>query len=343
MSKIINYKSDFAKVHQMIADAKARTWNQINITLMTLYWNIGQYVADKVSNDGWGKGIVEELAKYIAGHSPTIKGFSARNIWRMKQFYETYKDNQKLSAVLTEITWTNHLHILSKTKSLEEKEFYLSLAAKHRYAERDFARLIDSGTFERTLLANKKLSAMLTELPGSHNQFKDSYIFEFLGLPDGHKEHDLRKALLQNFRQFLLELGSDFSLIGEEYPIQVGMKDFRIDLLMFHRGLNCMVAIELKSVEFQPAHLGQLQFYLEALDQDIKKPHENPSIGILICKTKDDEVVKYALNRNLSPTMIAEYETKFINKAILQKKVHELSVSLEDDIEDSKNLGGLGQ
>jgi predicted nuclease of restriction endonuclease-like (RecB) superfamily len=215
---------------------------------------------------------------------------------------------------------------LSKTKTIEEKRFYLELATNHRYSERDFARVIDSCTYERTKLADLKLSALLTELPSGQGQFKDSYIFEFLSLPDDHKENDLRRALVLHLRRFLLELGPDFSLIGEEYPIQVGMKDFRIDLLLYHRGLNCMVAIELKTTEFQPGHVGQLQFYLETLDQNIKKPHENPSIGILICKTKDEEVVKYAMNRNMSPTMIAEYETKFIDKALLQKKLQELEI-----------------
>lgn len=224
-----------------------------------------------------------------------------------------------------EIGWSNHLHILSKTKTIEEKEYYLKLAAKHHYASRDFARLIDSASYERTLLANPKLSTALTEFPVLiEGVFKDSYIFEFLGLPDNHKENDLRRALVLNLKKFLIELGPDFSLIGEEYLLQVGMKDFRIDLLMFHRGLNCMVAIELKTTEFQPAHFGQLQFYLEALDNDVKKPHENSSIGILICKTKDEEVVKYAMNRSMSPTMIAEYETKLINKSLLKRKLQEL-------------------
>lgn len=325
-----DYQNDFAKVYGMITEAKSRVWQQINSTLIDLYWNIGRYVSEKVENDGWGKSVVEELSKYIAIESPSIKGFSARNIWRMKQFYDTYYSHTKLSALLTEISWTNHLHVLSKTKSIEEKEYYLELAAKQRYSERDFARLIDSGTFERTMLADLKLSAVLTVFPTpTQGIFKDSYVFEFLGLPDDHKEPDLRRALVLHLKRFLTELGPDFSLVGEEYPLQVGMKDFRIDLLMFHRGLNCMAAIELKTTEFQPSHLGQLQFYLEVLDRDIKKPHENPSIGILICKTKDDEVVKYAMNRNMSPTMIAEYETKLINKSLLQKKLHELTLSLE--------------
>lgn len=314
----------------MIEAAKGKAWQQVNSALITLYLNVGSYISKKVDVGGWGKGVVEDLAHYIASKSPSVRGFSARNIWRMKQFYETYSDKPKLSALLTEIAWTNHLHILSKTKTMEEQEFYLQLVAKQHYPERDFARLIDSGTFERTVLANKKLSATLTQFPRNiEGIFKDSYVFEFLNLPKAHEESDLRRALVKHLRKFLLELGPDFTLMGEEYPLQVGKKDFRIDLLMFHRGLNCMVALELKISDFQPAHLGQLQFYLEALDRDIKKPHENPSIGILICKSKDDEVVKYAMNRHLSPTMIAEYETKLINKNLLQQKLHEISLSLE--------------
>jgi RecB family endonuclease NucS len=176
---------------------------------------------------------------------------------------------------------------------------------------------------------------VLTEFPTFvEGVFKDSYVFEFLGLPDNYKENDLRRALVLNLKKFLVELGPDFNLMGEEYPLQVGLKDYRIDLLMFHRGLNCMVAIELKTTEFHPAHFGQLQFYLEALDKDVKKPHENPSIGILICKTKDEEVVKYAMNRSMSPTMIAEYETKLINKSVLQKKLHELCLWLDQHSTD---------
>lgn len=326
-----NNQTDFAKVHQMITEAKSRVWLQVNKTLIQLYWSIGQYVSNKITHDGWGKRIVEELADYISIELPTIKGFSARNIWRMKQFYETYHENTELSAVLTEITWTNHLHILSKTKSIEEKEFYLRLAAKHHYSERDFSRLINVGTFERTVLADQKLSAVLTELPDSKGRFKDSYVFEFLNLPDDHKEKDLRRALVANLKKFLLELGPDFSLIGEEYPLQVGMKDFRVDLLLFHRALNCMIAIELKCTEFSPSHLGQLQFYLEVLDKNIKKAHENPTIGILICKTKDEEVVQYAMNRHASPTLIAEYETKLISKAVLQNKLHEFALQWDND------------
>ncbi|EKD54661.1 MAG: hypothetical protein ACD_60C00060G0029 [uncultured bacterium] len=324
---VANDQDAFVVVYSMITEAQSKAWQQVNKTLIDLYWSIGQYISERAANNGWGKSIVEKMATYIATKNPSVTGFSARNLWRMKQFYETYQGDKKLSTVLTEIGWSNHLHILAKTKTLEEKVYYLDLTAKHRYPARELARIIDSGTYERTLLADAKLSTALTEFPTpTQGIFKDSYVFEFLGLPNNHKENDLRQALVSHLKQFITELGADFSLIGQEYPLQVGMKDFRIDLLMFHRGLNCMVAIELKTTDFHPAHIGQLQFYLEALDCDIKKPHENPSIGILICKTKDDEVVKYTMNRSISPTLVAEYETKLIDKALLQKKLRELNL-----------------
>ncbi len=317
---------DFSHVYGMIMTAKTRMWQQINNTLIAFYWDIGKYVSNKIENDGWGKAIVERLSYFIQAKDSSVKGFSARNIWRMKQFYESYNGQEKLPALLTEISWSNHLHILSKTKTYEEKEFYIQLAIRNRYSERDFARLIDSATYERTKLADQKLSAPLTEFPkNAKGIFKDSYVFEFLSIPDNHQENDLKQALLKNLKKFLLELGPDFSFIGQEYVIQVGTKDYRIDLLMHNRELNCMAAFEIKVTEFQPEYLGKLQFYLEALDRDIKKPHENPSIGILICKTKDEEVVKYALSRNVSPAIIAEYETKLINKRKLQEKLQEFS------------------
>ncbi len=340
MSKklIKTYQEDFFSIYRMIEESKSKSWKQINKSLISLYWDIGRYVSDKIEKEEWGKNIVEELSTYILSKESGTRGFSARNIWRMKKFYEEYKDNEKLSTLLTEVSWSNHLHILSKTKTCEEKEFYMRLAAQQNYTARDFSRIIDSSSFERTMLSNQKLSTALSEFPVStRNVFKDIYFFEFLDLPEGHKENDLRKALLQNLRKFFLEIGPDFSLIGEEYTIQVGGKDFRIDLLLHNRELNCLTAIELKVTEFKPEYLGKLEFYLEALDRDVKKVHENPSIGILICKTKDEEVVKYALSRNMSPTMISEYETKIINKKKLQMKLHELAGSLEQLEEESTN------
>lgn len=196
---------------------------------------------------------------------------------------------------------------------------------KEQYSSRELERQINALQFERTLLGNQKLSAALRELhPAISNTFKDNYVLEFLGLPPVHSENRLQKALIQHMRPFILELGSDFIFIGEEYRLQVGNQDFLIDLLFYHRGLSALVAFELKIGKFMPEHLGQLNFYLEALDRDVKKPHENPSIGVLLCRDKDDEVVEYALSRNLSPTLIAQYQLQLPDKKLIQAKLHEL-------------------
>ena len=190
---------------------------------------------------------------------------------------------------------------------------------------RDLERQISSGVFERVMIGNQALSPALKEIhPDVANTFKDTYVFEFLNLPEQHSESDLQKGLVRQMKKFILELGRDFIFIGEEFRVQVGNGDFYIDLLFYHRGLQCLVAFELKADKFKPEHLGQLNFYLEALDRDVKKTNENPSIGVLLCKDKDSEVVEYALSRTLSPTMVTEYTTKLPDKKLLQQKLHEL-------------------
>ena len=169
-----------------------------------------------------------------------------------------------------------------------------------------------------------KVAAPLRQLhPDAATVFKDSYLVEFLDLPPGHSEADLQRGLVEQLKKFLIELGRDFCYVGSQYPVQVGGRDFELDLLFFNRALNCLVAFELKVVEFEPEHLGKLQFYLEALDRDVKKPHEQPSIGVLLCATKNHEVVEYALSRAMSPALVAEYQTRMPDKKLLQAKLHE--------------------
>ena len=269
--------------------------------------------------------MVTELANFIQTHEPDIKGFSDKNIWRMKQFYETYKDFPKLSPLVREISWTNNLLIFSRCKSIEEMEFYLKYVKQENYSKRELDRQISASLFERTLIGNSKLSPTVRESNKDiSNTFKDSYIFEFLNLPEPHSESDLQRGLVRQMKNFILELGKDFLFIGEEFKLQVGNNDFYIDLLFYHRGLQCLVAFELKADKFKPDHLGQLNFYLEALDRDVKKSNENLSIGVLLCKDKDSEVVEYSLSRSLSPTMISEYKTQLPDKKLLQQKLHEL-------------------
>ncbi|MEA2050994.1 MAG: PDDEXK nuclease domain-containing protein, partial [Campylobacterota bacterium] len=291
----------FNEVLNLIKTSKQKAYAQVNSTLIELYWDIGKYISTKTIKANWGKGVVKELAHYIKLQDPNIKGFTARNIWRMKQFYETYHKNKKVSSLLTQLTWTNNLLILSSSKSEEEREFYILTAIKSKYSSRELERQIQSGVFERTMLANKKLSSVMTQLPqDTNNVFRDSYALDFLNLPQEHKERDLQKALVSSLKEFILELGIGFAFLGEEYRVQVGEDDFYIDLLFYHRDLKCLVAFELKVGKFKPSHLGQLEFYLEALDRDIKREDENPSIGVLLCRKKNDEVVKYALSRSLS-------------------------------------------
>ena len=307
----------------------------MNRQLVELYWKIGEYICLKREKEGWGKSTVQNLADYLFVQDADLQGFTSRNLWRMKTFYETYSPYPKLTTVLSEIQWSAHLHILAQAKSIEEKEFYLRLSIQERYSVRELERQIKSGVYERTLLADAKQPLTLQKLPqDTKGVFRDYYIFEFLNLPKPYSEKDLCKALISHLKDFLLEIGKDFTFIGEEFRIQVGQHDFFIDLLLFHRDLACLVAIELKIEAFAPAHLGQLNFYLEALNRDVRKPHENPSIGILLCKNKDAEVVEYAMSQNLSPTLVAEYETKLISKSLLQKKFHELFGVLKEENEE---------
>ena len=316
--------SNFNEILQLISASKVKAYSQVNTVLIELYWNIGEYVSQKTIKDNWGKSVVEKLASFIVQKEPNLQGFTARNIWRMKQFYETYKVNEKLSSVLSQITWSNNLLILSASKSEQEREFYINLCIKEQYSYRELERQIKSGLFERTMLANQKLSTVLSQLPQkTKDVFRDVYSLEFLGLSDRHSEKDLQRSLVSSLKDFILEIGKNFCFVGQEYRLQVGNKDFSIDLLFYHRDLQCLVAFELKIDEFSPSYLGQLEFYLEALDRDVKNSHENPSIGVLLCRQKDDEVVEYALSRSLSPTVISHYETKLIPKEILRKKLNE--------------------
>ena len=267
---------------------------------------------------------MEQLAVYIAQREPGRRGFSAQNLWRMRQFFQAYPPDSKLSTLLRDISWSSHLHILSRSKREEEREFYLRMAAQQGWPVREVARQIDSGLFERAVLHPPKVSTALREIqPQAAAHFKDAYLLDFLALPDTHSEAELHRSLLMNLGRFLTELGRDFCYIGSEYPVQVGGQDFALDLLFFHRGLNCLVAIELKVTAFEPEHLGKLNFYLEALDRDVKKPHENPAIGLLLCASKDAEVVEYALSRTLSPALVAQYQTQLPDKQMLAAKLHE--------------------
>lgn len=338
-SAVVESDARFAEVVGLIEAARGRAYQAVNAELVSLYWQLGEYISRKIANAEWGDGVVDDLASSLARRFPGQRGFTRPNLFRMRQFYEAYRSNRKVSALLRQLPWTHHLMILGQSKPTEAREFYILAAIKERWSSRELERQIRSGAVLRDAQAAKKVSAALRQVhPDALDELKNAYNLEFLALADGHAEADLHSALLRHLGRFLTELGRDFCFVRSQYPVQVGNQDFAIDLVFFHRGLQCLVAFELKTEKFKPADLGQLSFYVEALDRDVKKPHERPSIGVLLCATKDDEVVEYALARTASPTLVAEYQTFLPPKEILRAKLHELYAQLTPKDEDEPRV-----
>jgi predicted nuclease of restriction endonuclease-like (RecB) superfamily len=324
--------TEFVVILDVIHEGRARAFTAVNVALIETYAAIGSILSRKVQDGGWGKGVIRELADWISQQTPDLKGFSASNLWRMMQFHYLWTGREKLAPLVRELSWSCHMVLMGQCKTHGEQDFYLAAAVQGRWSRRGLESQIRRGAFERTALADRKTPRIAKERPlPMGGVFKDSYTLDFLDLPDQHFGADLQASIVANLRKFLLELGNGFTYVGEKVRLQVGQRDFEIDLLFYHRDLRCLVAFELKTGAFEPEHLGQLSFYLEALDRDHRRPHENPSIGVLLCRRKDDEVVEYALNRTLSPAVVAEYETKLVPRDLLRRKLHEWSHLLERD------------
>lgn len=244
----MDLERQFDEISVLIREARISSYRAVNRELISLYLRIGEYISVRVKSSEWGKSVVNNLAAYLKLNEPDSKGFSAQNLWRMKQFYETYSNEQKLSPLAREISWSNNLLIISKTNSYEEKEFYLKLSIKENLTKRELERQIDSNLFERIMINDVSTSLSFKEhFPKSEKVFKDNYILDFLSLPKNHSEKELRKSIIENLKHFILEFGKDFTFVGEEYRVQVGNSDFYIDLLFYHRDLQCLVAIDLKN------------------------------------------------------------------------------------------------
>lgn len=318
------YNEQFQKVVNIIESAKEHAYRKVNEELITMYRDIGEYISKQSKNSSYGDAFVQKLADFFSENYPELKGFNRRGLYRMKQFYELYQGEEKVSPLVTQLSWSNHLKIMSACKTMDERIFYMNMCIKERLSKRELERQIDSGYYERYMLSqNPQSLALETAKKATGNIFLDNYVLDFLDVPDPMSEHDLQKSIIRNLKDFILEIGKDFTFVGEEYRVQVGNHDFFIDLLFYHRGLSCLVAFELKIGEFKPEYVGQINLYLEALDREVKKENENPSVGIILCASKDDEVVEFALSRSLSPTMVAEYNLKLIDKKLLQKKLKE--------------------
>ncbi len=272
MNELMPYDEQFKIIIDIIESAKERAYRKVNEELILMYRDIGKHISEQSENVEYGDAFVQKLADFFATNYPDLKGFNRRGLYRMKQFYELYKDNPKVSPLVTQLSWTNHLKIMSACKTMEERTFYMNMCIKERLSKRELERQIDSGYYERYMLSQKPLTPAIDESRKSTgNVFLDNYVLDFLDVPDPVSERDLQKSILRNLKSFILEIGKDFTFIGEQYRVQVGKHDYYIDLLFYHRGLSCLAAFELKIGEFKPEYVGKMNLYLEALDREMKK------------------------------------------------------------------------
>ena len=358
-TSLMKYKEEFETVCSIIATHRKRVIRVVNNESMSMVWEVGGYVSHKLKTSVWGDGVVRQLSDYIRTKHPAARGWSYRTLYKMVQLYDTYTtasfsaliektdmtkygdivpfetaqidgklivpfEMAQIPNVLFATGWTNHQIILNRCKSDTERLFYMLYAGKEHLENKELLRTIKTDTINSLLGGKDVQSEVMTRTyPTSPLLFKDKVYLEMLGLPLEYKESKLRKEIIAHMKDFILEMGKDFLFIDDEHRVTVGSKTFKVDLLFYHRLLQCMIAIELKTTEFHPKDLGQLEFYLEALDQEERRSNENPSIGIILCKEADMEVVRYALNRSMSPTMVALYKEQLQVGSVIQRSLVE--------------------
>jgi predicted nuclease of restriction endonuclease-like (RecB) superfamily len=312
MSEILrkDYKTFLAEVKERIRQAQYETLKAVNKELIQLYWDIGKMIVDKQKQYSWGKSIVENLAQDLQKEFPGMSGLSGRNLWYMRNFFLTYRDCPKLQPLVAEISWTHNLIIMEKCKDKLEREFYIRMAKKFGWSKNVLIHQIENKTYEKTLAGQVNFEKTLPENIKHQAKLavKDEYTFDFLELSEGHSEMELERAILTRMNKFLIEMNAMFAFIGNQYRIEINGKEYFIDILLYHRHLKCLVVIELKVSEFKPEYVGKMQFYLSALDDKIRLPDENPSIGIIICKEKDRTIVEYTLRDTSKPIGVATYK-----------------------------------
>jgi predicted nuclease of restriction endonuclease-like (RecB) superfamily len=329
MSKLVlkGYKQFFQEIKEEIQKRRYKALQAINQELISLYWEIGRRIVEKQERSGWGGGIVGNLARDLSGAFPDTKGFSERNLWNMKQYYLAYRNLPKLQTLSAEINWSNNILISGQAKDDREREFYLKLCIKERWSYRELKRQIDTDLFTRYMNVRKPDKTLPVKGKDKLAPFKDHYVLDFLGLNKVYSEEEMRRAILSNLRDFFLEFGKNFTFIGEEYPLRVGEDIFKADLLFYHRELRCLVPVELKIGKFKPEYIGKMQFYLAALDEQVKLYHENPSIGLILCKSKNDETVKLAISQAVRKIGVATYQTMLPDTKLLEQRLRQIVIN----------------
>jgi len=341
MSKIIrklpgDYAELLAEVKERVRSAQYAALKAVNKELVGLYWDIGKMIAERQKTEGWGKSVVQRLAADLQTEFPGVRGFSASTLWRMKLFYETYTGITKLAPMVREIAWSHNIIIMERCKDPLEREFYIRMTRKFGWSKNVLIHQIENQSYEKSLLGQTNFDKALT--PELRAQAKlavrDEYTFDFLELGEEHSERELERALISRVEDFLRAMGGMFAFMGSQFRLEVDGKEYFIDLLLYHRRLRCLVAIELKVGEFQPEFVGKMQFYLAALDQQVREENENLSIGIILCKEKRRTVVEYALHSARKPIGVATYR-------IVKRLPKELKGLLPEPKEIAKLLEGI--
>jgi predicted nuclease of restriction endonuclease-like (RecB) superfamily len=326
------YESVLEGIANKIRAAQARAVKAVNLELVQVYREIGRTLHEKQQMADWGAAVVERLATDLRKLFPGVKGFSSRNLWRMKDFYSSYFEKEKLTAVLAEISWTHHVYILERCKDPLEREFYIRMSKKNAWSYRVLLDHIDNKTYERMMASQENFTINLPEQMRFEAKLaiKDEYIFDFLDIGDDYSERELKRALGKNIECFLREVGHAYTFIGTQYRLEIDGKEFFIDLLLYHRKLKSLVVIELKKGPFMPEYVGKMQFYLAVLNDTVRLADENPSIGIILCREKSRMIVEYALKDSNQPINVASYRI-----------VKELPKELRDQLPTPKQIEKL--
>lgn len=307
-----NYKGTLELIKHEIQTARFYVVKAITKEHIELYWKIGKIILEKQKEQGWGKSVVEKISHDLQKDYPGSNGYSARNLWDMRRFYSRYSKNEKLRQLVAEVPWGQNLLILTKIKNDKEAEFYLNATKEYGWSRNVLLNQIKAQAYKRALPENKTHNFQ-TALPEylseqADETLKSEYNLEFLGLKEGVKERELENKMIEKIRDVIMEFGAGFAFLGNQFKLKLGDKEYFIDLLFYHRKLQCLVAVELKVGEFKPEYAGKLNFYLEILDNTEKTENENPSIGILLCAEKDTLEVEYALRTTNKPIGVAEYQ-----------------------------------
>lgn len=356
---IAQHEQEFAYIDSLIMARTNAAISKLNAEALQTYWEVGAYISERLKNAQWGDHVVSELADYLKRHNPKRRGYGKRNLYNMVTFYDSYNSTEfqnvveqlRLSAfvqtqtaqielqpivqttsaqfqmcslprILCLATFSNHTEILNRCDGHEERIFYMLYSAHQHLTNKELRRCIVTQTFENLMKEGKPMTpALIAQYPGAEYMLKDRVLLDFLNLKEKHTEPQLHASLVKQMKQFVLELGKDFLYIDDEYTVNVGGKRKRIDLVFYHRALQCLVAVELKAVDFESEFVSKMDMYLEALDRDYKRPNENPSVGIILCPSADKAEVEYSLCRSMSPTMVAEYKRVLIPREVMKKSL----------------------